>query len=399
MGSVVTRRTRVHFVGTQSLPGRHTSEAIAEALLKLRVDYGLYPYIGGRYIEPDVTRPLAPQFELELAVDKMALTTDSASNMQKFADSAELFDWQPCICHLLNTAVTKGLDVSGVTQHMSSLRELSKHLKRSNKSWEAFRECQIRVLQQQERESCIEEGQPPPTQHSMCSDEEDYGDAHSEHDVAPLEDDPANGVCLPEGDRYTADQPSRILRLGGWCKTRWNSTFFLMKRALLLEKSISMFTRDLRPRDKLTDEHIAKMRTSQAAWSSLKQVEPALESIRELSERCEGDSYVTISDVLHHILKLVHDVLPSASDVETTAPIMASFVRAFKGKLLEDVGSVNQVYNYALAAAVDGRRSSLHWMRRMYDNPEDWPHVTNKYPSLEIFKGVIRDELIGLVSP
>ena len=92
-------------------------------------------------------------------------------------------------------------------------------------------------------------------------------------------------------------------------------------------------------------------------------------------------------------------MLLSASNVETTAPIMASFVRAFKGKLVEDVGLVNQVYNYALAAAVDGRRSSLHWMRRMYNNPEDWPHVTNKYPSLEIFKGVIRDELIGLVSP
>ena len=357
--------------------------------------------MNGRFVEPDMTEPLAPQFADELPGDRMPLTTDSAANMIAFADSKGLFTWLPCICHLLNTAVTKALEESRITTHIAGLRALSKHLKRSHKAWEAFRECQNRVLMEQQRQRARREGAASPPSSGMCSDEEDYGDANSDDDVAPLEDDPANGVVLPTGDRYTADQPKRVLRLGGWCKTRWNSTFFLIKRALMLEKSINMFTRELRPStsNKLTREQIDKMTTSHAAWSSLKQVIRPLEYIREVSERLEGDNYVTISDVLLLVLRLVHDRMPVTSELETTAPVQAQFVEAFKKKLTADIGSDNHVYDYALAAALDGRRSSLHWMRRIFENPEYWPEIDKEYRSLEGYRCMIREQVIGLVSP
>ena len=156
----------------------------------------------------------------------MPLTTDSVANMISFADTKGLFTWLPCICHLLNTAVNKALEDSKITDHMAGLRALSQHLKRSHRAWEVFRECQNRVLKEQQRDRAIREGVAPPRASGMCSNEEDYGDANSDDDVAPLEDDPANGVVLPAGDRNIANQPKRVLRLGGWCKTRWNSAFF-----------------------------------------------------------------------------------------------------------------------------------------------------------------------------
>ena len=162
-----------------------------------------------------------------------------------------------------------------------------------------------------------------------------------------------------------------------------------------------MFTCELRPssRDRLTREQIDKMTTSSAAWTSLKQIIRPLESIREVSERLEGDTYVTISDVLLLVLRLVHDRMPVTSELETTAPVQVKFVRAFKQKLTADIGSDNHVYDYALAAALDSRRSSLHWMRHIFENPEYWPEIHKEYRSLEGYRSMIREQLIGLVSP
>ena len=54
---------------------------------------------------------------------------------------------------------------------------------------------------------------------------------------------------------------------------------------------------------------------------------------------------------------------------------------AFKKKLLLDIDDVNKIYSWGLAAALDGRRHYLTWMRRIWENNEDWPKVVFAYPT------------------
>ena len=68
--------------------------------------------------------------------------------------------------------------------------------------------------------------------------DEDYSrcDSSDESDGCLTDDvrtDSSDDETEPE-----VQAPTRVLRLGSWCKTRWNSTFYLMKWMVLLEKSI-----------------------------------------------------------------------------------------------------------------------------------------------------------------
>ena len=67
---------------------------------------------------------------------------------------------------------------------------------------------------------------------------------HSDDDEVP------SGVVKDSDDDlgYLSDEmrrnpngtplPTRVLRISGFCPTRWNSTYFLIKRVLLLEQSV-----------------------------------------------------------------------------------------------------------------------------------------------------------------
>ena len=162
---------------------------------------------------------------------------------------------------------------------------------------------------------------------------------------------------MDESDSKTepkVQKPTRVLRLGSWCKTRWNSTFYLIKRAVVLEKSI---------RNLIVQKDVEVTTPIDAnAWACFRSLLPVMESIRDLSVRCEGDTYITISDVLYNVLKLLYDRMAVGNERMSEQPYAAEFVANFRGKLMEIVDNENLLYAWSLAAMVDGRRSSLHFL-------------------------------------
>lgn len=365
-------------VGTRSFPERHNAEAISRAIMGVRLDFGLPPLVPARQrlTDAEMRADLEQAFAAENPMDRLPLTTDCAANMICAAEKEEIFDWHPCICHLLNTAVKYGLDTAEFRKFSGPLQALAAHLRRSPSGWMHFRREQKKVL----REGGLED--------LSSGDDEDYSAVESEDDVAELPDDPDGGLEVPRLDTARA-RPKRILRLGSWCPTRWNSMYFLMKRAVLLERSIRAYTAHANKPTIIIPSN---------GWFAFKQVLPAMDSIRELSERCEGDDYITISDVLYNVLKLLYDRLWYSEIEEHEKPALHEFVELFKGKLCEDLDNVNIIYCWALAAVMDGRRSSLHWMRRIWDNPWDWPKLTAEYRTLSAFKAMLKDEVLQLVS-
>ena len=107
--------------------------------------------------------------------------------------------------------------------------------------------------------------------------------------------------------------------------------------------------------------------------------------------------YITISDVLYNVLKLLYGRLPVSIGVARENAFQESFVAHFMLKLAKDLDDENTLYNWALAAAVDGRHSSLHWLRRIWEHPAHWPKVTHQY-NLKSFMDMVQDQMENLVS-
>ena len=325
-------------------------------------------------------------YQHESPCDRVALTTDRASNMIAAAESHGIFDWHPCICHLLNTAVKTGMNnVTELDQALHPLRELASLLHKSTQAWEEFRKYQEKVLMSQGGEFATQGAGDISSEDEW----EDYSGVIEEDDVAELPDAPNADLTVPDDEELERACPKRILRLGTWCPTRWNSMYFLMKRAVLLETSIREYT---------LKTGIPRVIIPTSGWHIFKQVLPVLESIRELSERCEGDENITISDVLYNVLKLVYDRLHVTVTAAHAKPALHNFTFEFTKKLCADCDDVNLVYCWALAAAVDGRRSSLHWMRRIWNHAGDWPNVVNAYGTLASFQAMLKVEVTELVS-
>ena len=368
----------IALAGTQYFAGQHTGDNILQKLQSLRLVYGLLPKMPPEHplTETEIRANPSGAFALEDPGDRMSITTDRGADMAKAADSGT-FEWTPCICHILNTAVDYGLKNSGIMTFLTPLRALAKQMRKSPALWRKFSDIQRECL------SAAKE-------HGSDGDEsdEDYSgcDSSDESDGGLSDDMDADG----SDDEPELQQPTRILRLGSWCKTRWNSTFYLIKRAVLLERSI---------RELLVQKEVEVTTPIDAnAWACFRSVLPVMESIRELSVRCEGDTYITISDVLYNVLKLLYDRMAVGDERMRGQPYAAEFVLKFREKLLNVVDNENLLYAWSLAAMVDGRRSSLHFLRRIWDSDNEFPVVRAKYTTLSSWKGMMRDQLTRLVS-
>ena len=117
--------------------------------------------------------------------------------------------------------------------------------------------------------------------------------------------------------------PTHVLRISGFYPTRWNSTYFLIKRVLLLEQSVWRYMQvksaDLKRAEEKAKEKGRPLPDSgylfdTTTWLGLRQLITVLEPIRDVSERLEGDTYVTISDALYFLLKLVYEKLEEVDE-------------------------------------------------------------------------------------
>ena len=142
--------------GTQSFPGEHTAQRITTMLLKTRQRFGLLPRIPeGDGCELDYVREheLIHHYGKEHKFDVLSLTTDRGSNIAKGAEDNNLFDWYPCICHILNTAVKDALEEdASIRSAVEACKKLSNVIRKSVIAWEELKKCQrrhIRTLREQ----------------------------------------------------------------------------------------------------------------------------------------------------------------------------------------------------------------------------------------------------------
>ena len=372
-------------VGTKYFPERHTAENILRRLQDLRMDFGLLPILPPHHplTETEIRADPARAFSLEAPEDRLAITTDRGSDIRKATDGGGTFDWMPCICHILNTAVDHALLTSGILTFLTPLRALAKQVHKSPLLWGKFCEIQREHLAAS-RPNSVDEDESDEDYSGCDSSDESAGGLSDGSDAGGSDDE-----TKPQEEREPL-QPTRVLRLGSWCKTRWNSTFFLIKRAVLLEESVR----------KLLVQKEVEVNTSidANAWACFRSLVPVMESIKELSERCEGDTYITISDVLYNVLKLLYDRMSLHKEGLKGQPYASEFVMNFREKLIEIVDDENLLYAWSMAALVDGRRSSLHFLRRIWNSDNEFPKVRAVYNTLFSWKVMMRDCLCKLVS-
>ena len=115
---------------------------------------------------------------------------DCASNISSAAEKKKVFDWHPCICHLLNTEVKASFqNVKEFQQLVQPLRKLASHFHKSPAAWKIFRCVQRKMLK--------EEGAGDV---SSSDDDEDYSGVREENDVAELPDDPDADLTVPDNE-------------------------------------------------------------------------------------------------------------------------------------------------------------------------------------------------------
>ena len=374
--------------GTQAFHGEHTAERITIRLLRTRQRFGLLPRIlDAEEIAHDNLgdHHLVHVYKKEHKFDVLSLTTDRGSNIAKGAEDNNLFDWHPCVCHILNTAVKDGLEQdASIRQAVEAAKKLSNTIRNSPLAWDLFQKCQRTHIHGQRQEAG-----------EVASDDSHSGtDTKCESELPEVGGERTGACSGTDDDGYLSDRDARprkqrrILRMSGYNKTRWNSVYYLMKRVIVLEAPIRELTQM---------REYAACAISETDWVCLKNVVEALRPIKDVSERLEGDSYITISDVLFFLLKLLYDRLAMTPNDALDKPHKFALKWAFKRTMLSIIDNVNIFYTWGMAAFLDGRRSHLDFLRRVWSNRVDWPNVTDLYRNIGAFRNNLEDEVEKLL--
>ena len=378
-------------LGTMNFDESHTGDNIREKMREVRTQYGVWPRVAGvTECEMDDPGRREQFYELEHPYDHPTCTTDSGANIKAGIDLPSkgrsrgasivksCWDWNRCICHVLHLAVLAGLQATGVVwEDMKRLRKLCTTFKQSPKAWLCFRRIQERLLKAEfgtdlEIEECE-------------SDVEDES----------VHDDEAHHAVLPE--------QKRVLRMLRPVKTRWNSWYFCLRRALVLKTSLDEYlSKTVEDIGEIGwDEEDAQVKLdanwsiSVRRWLSFKHLLDILEPIKFVSEVLEADTEVTVSVVMVCLTRLLYSTnIVSLDDADGgLCEVKTLFWGAFRKKLLETIDDVEQVFLWATCSALDGRHKHLDFLEHIWANPDDWPKVCKEYRSQHSFVKDVWDEI------
>ena len=115
-------------------------------------------------------------------------------------------------------------------------------------------------------------------------------------------------------------------------------------------------------------------------WQSYEDLELCMEPIKQLSVLLESSTKATIHDTLDYFLRLLYDKLERGPKRHVrSCTVFNTFVNTFRRKLLMLLDDVEQFFLWAVAAALDGRKTNLNGLAPFWDHRDEWPNVTNKY--------------------
>ena len=204
----------MHILGTINFPQDHTIATISNKLMDLCLEFGVYPRsFDGRPIQNmhAVRTDKLLYFQLEPVMDKPMLTNDCGSDVSVRAERDNLWDWNHCACHCLNIVVQAALKEEVMQECLAPLTALARRFSKSQSTWNNFKKTQMEILHQEEERK------------------EDEGEADCDRD----EDVEVGGEGQP--------RLKKVLRLIRPIPIRWNSTYYLMKRALTLKDALVQF--------------------------------------------------------------------------------------------------------------------------------------------------------------
>ena len=207
-------RLKMRIMGMINFPQRHTAANISDKLMDLRLDFGVYPRSrDGRPPQSlqAMRRHKVFYFKEEPDLDKPVLTNDCGSDVSVGAERDRLWDWNRCACHCLNIAVQAALKEEVVHECLAPLMALAARFSKSRSLWNKFKKTQMGILDWEEE----------------CSDDEGEADFDRDED---LEVGGEGEPCL-----------KRVFQLIKPMLTHWNSTYYLMKRALALKDALVQF--------------------------------------------------------------------------------------------------------------------------------------------------------------
>ena len=130
--------TRDEGAGNTSFNETHSAHNICKVMKRMRLKYGLPP----RTASEQVFDTEEEMWEAEHRYDRPCITTDLGADISAGVERDERWDWNRCICHCLNLAMTAACKVEAVASILHEMRSLASRLKRSPAEWSKFKELQ-----------------------------------------------------------------------------------------------------------------------------------------------------------------------------------------------------------------------------------------------------------------
>ena len=102
----------------------------------------------------------------------------------------------------------------------------------------------------------------------------------------------------------------------------------------------------------------------------------------------EPSTEATIHNTLDYFLALLHHKLgKSLKRGDPACEVFNEFVDNFR---LDDV---EQFFLWAIAAVLDGRKIDFDWLKPVWEHNDEWPNVTERYPSLSKLKAELQQNI------
>ena len=197
-----------------NFPQDHIAANISNKLMDLRLEFGVYHKSSdGKPLQSlhAVRVDKLVYFQLEPIIYKAVFTIDCGSDVSVGAERNNLWDWNRCACHCLNIAIQVALKEEVIQQCLALLTALAHRFSKSRSTWNKFKKAQMEILDREEE----------------CN--EDEGEANCDGD----EDFVVGGEGQP--------RLKKVLQLIRPVPTCWNSTYYLVKRALALKEAVVQF--------------------------------------------------------------------------------------------------------------------------------------------------------------
>ena len=129
-------------------------------------------------------------------------------------------------------------------------------------------------------------------------------------------------------------------------------------------------------------------------WQCYRELEECLEPLKQLSLLLESSTETTIHNTLDYFLALLyHKLGKSPKSGDPTCEVFNEFVDNFWSKLMMLLDDVEQFFLWAVSTVLDGGKIGFNWLKPMWEHNDEWPNVTERYPTLSKLKAELQHNI------